>query len=641
VHRDVKPSNVIFVGGVAKLADIGLVAAVSDSRSFVGTEGYIPPEGPGTASADCYALGKLLYELSTGHDRTAWPEPSADLATRPDRERLLELNAILHKACAPDVRERYANGEAMQADLDLLQRGQSVQRRRAVERRAASAKKTSLAVGSILVLAAIIWLAAGNWTRPQPDRSAPPASTDRFAVLAEQLVAVGSFTAEGTNTEDAALASSMRNEFIARLEDVTGSKLVRTNSQALATAGEPAWAAARPLNVRAVLEGNLHFEPGQVFLSARLLSAADGRQLWFGTNQCERAVAHHVYGWSSLVPEVLQASLTLLPRDRNELKQRLQPRCQALDHFLKGRNQSELVTREGLSRAIASFNRAVELYPGYARAYLFLAWNYSVASDWHRPPHEAMSQAREAVLSALRIDDTLAWGHVQLGLIKWQYDWDWAGAEQEFKQVILRRPNDFAARAAYAELLQCQGRLAEAAVEAKLALESGPFWHPARVVSLWQLCLEHRYEEALALVTNWLRTNTNSVPALSSLAPIHERMGRHTEAIEVFQKLRAIDDAPDVVAALGYNLGKLGQREQALEQLKKLNDLAPHTYLSPVFPATIYAGLGDTDQALGWLEKACDQKSGAVTRLKIDYHWDALHSEPRFIALVKRIGLEK
>ena len=77
VHRDVKPSNVIFVGDVAKLADIGLVAGVDDARSFVGTEGYIPPEGPGTPSADCYSLGKLLYELSTGHDRNAWPEPPA------------------------------------------------------------------------------------------------------------------------------------------------------------------------------------------------------------------------------------------------------------------------------------------------------------------------------------------------------------------------------------------------------------------------------------------------------------------------------------------------------------------------------------------------------------------------------------
>ena len=154
-----KPSNVIFVGGVAKLADIGLVAGVDDARSFVGTEGYIPPEGPGTPSADCYSLGKLLYELSTGHDRNAWPEPPADLATRPDRERLLELNAILHRACAPDPRQRYANAAVMLADLDRLGGGKSVRRAHQAERRWRVARRGAgwlVVAGLALTLIALV-----------------------------------------------------------------------------------------------------------------------------------------------------------------------------------------------------------------------------------------------------------------------------------------------------------------------------------------------------------------------------------------------------------------------------------------------------------------------------------------------------
>jgi hypothetical protein len=135
IHRDIKPSNIIFAGGVAKLADIGLVTDAAESGSYVGTEGFIPPEGPNSPQADVYSLGKVLYEISMGKDRLDFPEPASALDELPDRDLLVELNSVLLKACQPDRRYRHASAAALHAELELLQRGKSIRKRRHSERR--------------------------------------------------------------------------------------------------------------------------------------------------------------------------------------------------------------------------------------------------------------------------------------------------------------------------------------------------------------------------------------------------------------------------------------------------------------------------------------------------------------------------
>ncbi len=156
IHRDLKPSNIVFVHGIAKIADIGLVAEAGSARSFVGTEGFIPPEGPGTIQADIYSLGKVLYEISSGKDRKTYPQIPTIIEETGDLRGYLELNEVILRACEDQSGRRYASADAMHGDLLLLNAGKSVRRLHLLESRLARLKRVALAgLGVALVGAAI------------------------------------------------------------------------------------------------------------------------------------------------------------------------------------------------------------------------------------------------------------------------------------------------------------------------------------------------------------------------------------------------------------------------------------------------------------------------------------------------------
>lgn len=202
VHRDIKPSNVIFVAGQPKLADIGLVTDVGSSQSFVGTEGFIPPEGPGTPPADIYAVGKLLYELATGRDRMDFPQLPPRLDQLPEGEALLELNEVVTRACAPDLAHRYAKVAELEAELNLFLAGRSIRRVRHIEGYLARVKKLAAAGTILLALTAgALWVSkreerlAEERAQAATERALAEAALRKRAEAAERQTQLQLYTA--------------------------------------------------------------------------------------------------------------------------------------------------------------------------------------------------------------------------------------------------------------------------------------------------------------------------------------------------------------------------------------------------------------------------------------------------------------
>ncbi len=329
----------------------------------------------------------------------------------------------------------------------------------------------------------------------------------------------------------------------------------------------------------------------------------------------------------------------LTPQEQAHLTSSRPVNPEAYERYLKGRYYWNLRTEEGLKKGIEYFQQAIEKDRGDAVAYAGLADSYVVLEDWGlMASKEAYPRAKAAAFKALEMDETLAEAHASLGSAR-GFDWDWVGAEKEYKRAIELNPGYATAHQWYAEYLSYMGRHNEAIAEAKRAQELDPLSLIINAVWGYVFFYARRYDEAAAQCRRTLELNPGFYPAHLYLGRAYEQEKLYEQAIREYQKAIALEQGnPALQTELARGYAAAGKRTEALKIISQLRELLKRRYVSSYVIAQIYAALGDPSRALQWLDKAYQDRDGQLERLKVDPGFDSLRSDPRFQDLLRRMN---
>ena len=396
----------------------------------------------------------------------------------------------------------------------------------------------------------------------------------------------------------------------------------------------------RALHVESVLDGSLQHHGDRLQVSVRLLRVADGRELWvnqyagnfagvFGIQeQISAKVTDTVLGKSS-------AAGTGAPLTVGGTKD-----ANAYLLYANGRYALARSTEESLGLAIGYFAQALARDPEFALAHVGLAESYTILGVFGmRAPAETMPRARDAVLKALRIEPRLAGAYATLGQIKMQYDRDWEGAEADFARAIALNASLSEPHLHWGVLLGMRGELDRGLEELKQAEQLEPLLTTAKTRAASLLYFAHRYEEAIAQITESLALDDRPGIAHALLGRVYLRTGRFELAQAEFGKVRG--PTPGSFGDVGQALAMSGRRAEALAELDRVLKLSTERYVPAGDIASIYASLGDTENALVWLDRALQQRTSVLGFLAQNPTFDGLHGDPRFAALVDRVGIWK
>jgi serine/threonine-protein kinase len=691
--------------GLAKLSesaietDVDTAAATrpvmtTDPGMVMGTVSYMSPEQARGVEVDgrtdIWSLGIVLYEMIAGRLPFEASHTNEILASILDekepiplvryaRDLPAELERIVEKALRKNRDDRYQTSKDMMLDLKRLKQkleievelqrsehtagrvssGSAVLDRNLVtndssEARAAQNRRehsqstrsfiTSyrIAVGVVLALTLIIIVGLVYRLR-NSSTLGEPAMIRSIAVLP--------FESASGNSDVEYLSDGMSETLINSLSEIPNlsvkarSTVYRYKNQNISPQN-----VGKELNVQAVLNGRMVQHGDSLTLYLSLVDTATENQLW--GKKYDQKLTDVVLLQTQIardVSENLKAKLT--KADEQKMTRRYTSNPEAYRLYLQGRYFWNKRTEKDLSKSLEYFEQAVAVDPAYALAYTGISDAYvNLSMGFNFAPMRpslGFPKAKEAALKALQLDNTLAEVHVSLAAIKERWDWDFAGAEREYKQAIESNPDYATAHHRYAVFLAAMGRFEDATAEMQRAAQLDPLSLIIAVDLARPYTLSGHYDQAIEILRKVVDTDPNFMRAHHLLAVNYSWTGRYDDALAEIRKAFELaggenreDGTKRINDSLGIIYARAGRRSDALKLVARMDDQEKQgKYLYAFTRAGIYAQLGDKDEAFRSLEKAYEERSPAMADLKVALPLDKLRDDPRFAELVKRVGL--
>jgi serine/threonine protein kinase/TolB-like protein/Tfp pilus assembly protein PilF len=392
--------------------------------------------------------------------------------------------------------------------------------------------------------------------------------------------------------------------------------------------------AGKELQVRAVITGRVAWQGERLIIRVELVDASDGSRVW--GDEFQRTRSQIVAVQEEITSEIAaKLHRRLSPASQQQLARRHSTNSKAYELYVQGRDLYRRYDFQSLQKALEYFRQAIAIDPRYALAYCGVADAYSGFSGRFLPSSEVFPQAREAALKAIELDETLPEAHLSLALIKLWGDWDWSGAEREYKRALALNPNFAAARIYYAEFLADQQRFEEALREIKRAEENDPASLQAMGREGYIHYQMRKYDRAIEVYRKILGLSPNHTGFQRDMALVLSQQGKHQEAISLVSQFQT----PASSVAMVCIYARAGRRGEALKLLREFKARTAHERVSPLSFARMYSALGDKKQALASLQEGYDEQSDHLLHIGADPMLDPLRSEPGFIKMLRGIGL--